>query len=81
MNPNSENLRKNLLRLALDVTPRGTLDELSDRIGCHRSTISIWINAGKVPRAKVRFICRIFGDKWDVLGQSVVSKESIIAKN
>lgn len=56
-----EDVRYLLKRLALEVTPEGTLEALATRIGVHPTTLSSWRGMGDVPAAKARWLQRIFG--------------------
>lgn len=58
-----EQVRYLLKRLALEVTPEGTLEALADEIGVHRTTLSGWNTEGRVPLFKARHLNKRFGDE------------------
>lgn len=56
-----EQVRYLLKRLALEFTESGTIEELALLIGVHRTTVSDWNTAGRVPEHKARYLQRRFG--------------------
>jgi hypothetical protein len=59
-----EQVRYLLKRLALEFTETGTLEELADDIGVHRTTMSAWMSAGRVPDHKARYLQRRYSNDF-----------------